>query len=225
MADSGEKYFDRYEVVAIALPGAVLLFAMHELVHHVPIPFFAAASDGGSLAALGMFAVAAYAMGQVVQAAGHRLEKWWEHRRQSPWSQDVPPNLGSDVRDALERWFLGINLADDSAVRRTRPQLLAAIRASGHAGLMDALKISSSVNRGFCLISAFVAVLATVRAFLPDGVAQRWELPPHGQALLLAVAAGTAAGCCVFWWQYRDFERQREQQIWIQLLRVAKHHP
>lgn len=74
-------FFTRYEVVAVAVPGGVLLFGLLALVHHLPLPrgLCALVPDTIEIAkidlgSLGLFTVAAFCAGQVIQALAAAFE-------------------------------------------------------------------------------------------------------------------------------------------------------
>jgi len=71
--DEGTSAFDRYEIVAVALPGAALLFTAAYTLHAFRFPDLARFGLGG----LGMFAIASFVVGHVIQAVAKLIEDYY----------------------------------------------------------------------------------------------------------------------------------------------------
>ncbi|HEX3464422.1 MAG TPA: hypothetical protein VHS78_10285 [Candidatus Elarobacter sp.] len=221
--------FDRYEVVAVTLPGAALLLAFGYFYHDALASRFAwiSGSDAtrASLEALGMFAVAAFVAGHVIQAVAHYAEKAMDRRfapsslpsgtRARTWSDpldDVPANLRLDVVGVLCAVDPGLTalrgpseldftVAGAKKVHALRPQLLARVRASTGAQFFETLKVNAGVNRGLFAVSAIVFVLACIAGDIV-AMALSFVLMP------------------LFFRRYRDYERERNAEMWIALVGI-----
>lgn len=221
MADAADfSKFDRYEFVAVALPGAALLLGLLYLFHEqvsaklhslgVKEPF------GASFQALGIFVVASFIAGHVLQAVAHYAEKLAERARPEPVDplQDLkPPRLRASVVTAL--CTIDPNLKPDhikaaadgftpcgmQMVRQMRAELLVRVRNSGHTDFLDTLKVNSGVNRGLCGVSVIVGGAAAIAC--------------HPVVFVTASLASA-----LFWKRYRDYEHDRDREIWIQIVAI-----
>jgi hypothetical protein len=233
MASSTEftQSFDRYELVAITLPGAALVLVVTYLYHERLSSGLNCISkvDVASLETLGVFVVASFVLGHIVQAVAHYLERLferhsWERRLQASSSKrarfdaygEVPPNLRLDVATALCALYPALRSERDLAkpltdfteagatlIRNLRPQLLARVRATRAAPFFETLKVNAGVNRGLFGVSAITFIIACAAGDV-------------------ALIAATSLLMPLFFRRYRDYEHERNTQLWIALVDAGK---
>jgi hypothetical protein len=170
MADepNGEKYLDRYEVVAVALPGAALLLFMWYL---RPELFGAAKFElkDISVGTLGIFTIAALIAGQVVQAVANLVEELLNRLadlgEKSPASS-LPPHRQQQLRETLDA--MKIQNPDKMDRRRYRKELgkeiSRAARQRDKTGMLQILNVSYGLHRGLAVASGLALALAVVAA-------------------------------------------------------------
>ena len=170
MADepNGEKYLDRYEVVAVALPGAALLLFMWYL---RPELFGAAKFElkDISVGALGIFTIAALIAGQVVQAVANLVEELLNRLAdlgvKSPASS-LPPHRQQQFRETLDA--MKIQDPDEMDRRRYRKELgkeiSRAARQRDKTGMLQILNVSYGLHRGLAVASGLALALAVAGA-------------------------------------------------------------
>jgi hypothetical protein len=205
----GLQYFDRYEIVAVSLPGAALLMAAGLLSHDVA----QLTPKDISVGSLGLFGIASLIAGHLIQAIAHTLEKIWESRSFSS-NHAVSETLQADVIRLLEKpaaYFSGGTLAYRDW-RAVRAQVLAKLRAADRSKLVDTLKVNSGLNRGLSVVGVMIAIGVAIRLLV--GVVR--DSPPEPGPIAIGCIALLAA--YLFFKRYEQYETDREAQVWIQFV-------
>jgi len=179
-----EKYFDRYEVVAVALPGAALILTTWYL---DPGVFGTAKFDleKVSIGGFGLFAIASMIAGQLVQGVSNLAEfvlnAGADRFGSSPMAK-LPDHERYRVLDALRA--VGVpkpEAADRERFRREMHKtILRLSRKRGTSRMSDVFNVTYGLNRGLAISSALGALNA--------GIERRW-LPLF---VLTAIFATTA---------------------------------
>lgn len=150
------KYFDWYEFAGIVCPGALFLLFLGAT---IPLPDWVT-STGVSIGELGVFVIAAYAVGHMVQALGNMLESaWWKAWGGNPSVRFLknPDRMldSSQVRILQEGIATHLGIQSGSPGGRTNRQSQSIIRqvyaflcANGRAVRVDAFNRVYGLNRG-----------------------------------------------------------------------------
>jgi hypothetical protein len=175
MADESksEKYLDRYEVVAVALPGAALLL----FVWYLRPELFGAAKfelKDITVGALGIFTIAAVIAGQVVQAVANLIEEVLnplaDLGKRSPVAS-LPPHRQRKFADAVKA--LEVDHPENIDRRRYRKELGKEIsrtaRQRDKTGMLQVSNVSYGLHRGLAVAAGVGLLLA-----LLDKSAPRW---------------------------------------------------
>ena len=186
--ETDQKYFDRYEVVAVALPGAAFLLFMSFL---RPDLFGAEALKikDITLGALGLFAIAAMIAGQLIQGFGNVVElilnELGDLCRPSPISM-LPAHESTLVIAALEsKGIVDPGSADRKRFRtEMHGTILSATRRAGSGRFSDVYNTTYGLNRGLAVASALAMTVAVYD--------QKW-VPAAILFLILASTAFRAA--------------------------------
>lgn len=168
MADEpkAEKYLDRYEVVAIALPGAaLLLFAWY--LH--PELFGAAKFElkDVTVGALGIFTIAALIAGQVVQAVANVVEEILnlvaDLGKKSPVGS-LPPHRQRQFVDAIK----ALNVENPEAIDRRRyrrelgKEISRTARQRDVTGMLQVSNVSYGLHRGLAVAAGVAVIIASL---------------------------------------------------------------
>jgi len=173
-----KKDFSFYEFTGVLLPGSTLLFGV--------IWLFPEAKDvllgkDLSLGALGLFVIAAYLSGHLIQSLGNGLEStaWWFTGKPTHWiSWKKPPFLSDTQHDALPA-MLKTQLGDRSKnlkelskrdTNAIRGQLYSKLKKDGRTGRIDIINGNYGMFRG---IAAAALVIATTTLFV-NGSLKPW---------------------------------------------------
>ena len=183
-ADKPERYFDRYEIVAVAVPGAAALL----LFWYLHPEFFGSSkfdASSVSLGTLGLFAVASFVAGQVVAVIANLAEEilnWCADRFGRTPVHSLPEHLQKQFNAILVRQ--GVANPDSLDRVRYRKQLgksiLHTVRTSGKTRILDAFNIGYGTNRGLAAAFGVVAVAS--------GIDRRWQIALFLALLSLAFA-------------------------------------
>lgn len=177
MADEpkAEKYLDRYEVVAIALPGAALLL----FVWYLRPELFGAAKfelKDVTVGALGIFTIAALIAGQVVQAIANVAEEVLNQIAdvlgRSP-VDSLPQHRRTQFADAVQA--MNIERLETMDRRRYRRELgkeiARAARQRDATGMLQVINVSYGLHRGLAVASGVALVVAIFAARGPAWIA------------------------------------------------------
>lgn len=167
-----EKYLDRYEVVAVALPGAALLLFLW---HLEPSAFGTEKFElkDVSLGALGIFAIAGLIAGQVVQALANLAEELFD------WLADIfTPSPVASLPPHRQRMFLeaitamGVERPEQIDRRRYRKELnkdiIGIARRNDPSGVLQVFNVTYGLNRGLSVASGCALVLAIILGKVPE---------------------------------------------------------
>jgi hypothetical protein len=176
MADEpkSEKYLDRYEVVAVALPGAALLL----FVWYLRPELFGAAKfelKDITVGALGIFTIAALIAGQVVQAVANLVEEVLNQiadlGKRSPVAS-LPPHRRRKFADVVKS--LEVDDPENIDRRRYRRELGKEIsrtaRQRDTTGMLQVSNVSYGLHRGLAVAAGVGLLLA-----LLDKSGPRWS--------------------------------------------------
>jgi hypothetical protein len=159
-----EKYLDRYEVVAVALPGAAMLLYMWYL-HPELLGATKFDLKDVSIGSLGIFTVASVIAGQVVQAFANIVEELLNL---------IADLIGRTPVDSLPRHrqvqfsravkSAGINNPDALDRRRYRKELGKEIsrtaRQRDQSGMLQVANVSYGLHRGLAVASGIAIIVA-----------------------------------------------------------------
>jgi hypothetical protein len=173
--ENEQKYFDRYEVVAVALPGAAFLLFMWYLRPEL----FGAETlkiKDITLGALGIFAIAAMIAGQLLQGFGNVVElllnALGDWLRPSP-ILTLPAHERAQIITALES--KGIQDPGSRDRKRFRREMhgtiLGSTRRAGSGRFSDVYNVTYGLNRGLAIASALAGMVAAYdQKWLPTGI-------------------------------------------------------
>ncbi len=161
-----EKYLDRYEVVAVALPGAALLLFVWNL---RPELFGAAQIElkDVTVGALGIFTIAALIAGQIVQAVANVVEEILnlvaDLGKKSPVSS-LPLHRQRQFVDAIKA--LKIDNPETIDRRRYRRQLGKEISRTARqrdvTGMLQVWNVSYGLHRGLAVAAGVALIIASL---------------------------------------------------------------
>ena len=154
-----DKYLDRYEVVAVAIPGAAFLLFLWYL-HPELVGAQNFELKDVTLGTLGIFAIAAVVAGQLVQTVANVAEEILnivaDRTRPSP-VETLPNHQRQRVYDRLNA--LGIVEPQTASRLRYRTEfnkdIVRAARRTGGSSMVDVFNVTYGLNRGLaaaCLI-------------------------------------------------------------------------
>jgi hypothetical protein len=224
-----QDVLDRYEIVAIAVPGAAL----------VAVIWYVVGAPGGggianiSVGSLGAFTIASFVAGHVVQSIANVFEDAWARVTKAPamiplnrvplaraWIEDGLGKLGvgPKAEPAQNTEHLPGDKACaciDCSLRGTRGKelrriILSEIRAAKRSRMLDNLKITVAVSRGLCVVS-FIAMVLVVVLWKPQDIAI--ERVILGAAIAVTIISFARA------WRYTA---QFEREIWIQFGELSR---
>jgi len=163
-----ERYLDRYEVIAITIPGGAFLLFLWYL-HPELLGTQKLELKDISIGSLGFFASAALIAGQFVQAIANIAEgvlnliaDW---TRPSP-IETLAPQIQEKVYAALREH--GVEEPEGANRRRYRTEfnreIIRAVRRQGNSRMMDIFNVSYGLNRGLTTAcGAGIAIAAAGR--------------------------------------------------------------
>lgn len=170
-----ERYLDRYEVIAIAIPGGAFLLFLWYL-HPELLGTQKLELKDVSLGGLGFFAFAALIAGQFVQAIANVAEMVLnliaDLTRRSP-IETLAPQIRGKVYAALREQ--GVDEPESASRRRYRTEfnreIIRAVRRQGNSRMMDVFNVSYGLNRGLTTAcGAGVAIAAVGRNWPAVGI-------------------------------------------------------
>jgi hypothetical protein len=159
-----EKYLDRYEVVAVALPGAALLLFAWYL---YPALFGAAKFElkDISVGTLGVFAIAAVIAGEVVQAIANLAEELLNIVADLV-GRTPADSLPANRKEQFARVIAAANNGDSKAFRRRRyrkelgKEISRTARQHDSTGALQIANVSYGLHRGLAVASGVAVALA-----------------------------------------------------------------
>jgi hypothetical protein len=166
MADEvkDERYLDRYEVVAIVIPGGAFLLFLWYL-HPALLGTQGFTLKDISLGSLGFFALASLIAGQFVQAVANIVEavlNWLADLSRPSPIEVLPTQSRAKVYVGLRR--IGIQNPEGASRRRYRKEfnreILRTVRRQGNTRMIDVFNVSYGLNRGLAVACAAGATLA-----------------------------------------------------------------
>jgi hypothetical protein len=208
--------FELYELLALILPGAVLLFGLSKLFPELMLFSF---DKDFSAGAFGVFALLAYAMGHVVQVLGGGIEVIWRRLRGTPseWMDNEKKQLiFGNQKAELETKIakrLGIAHENFTLTNLTRKEWLNIIKQmritveiAGRTGRLDKFQAVYMMCRGLIaslIILAFVSTLSVTLTY--------WYIP----YVLLSFAI-------ILFYRMSRFERASVRELFIQFLQLPE---
>lgn len=205
MADKVEQsVFDRYETIGVIVPGASLVLGIWFL---FPTAFHGLRLKDVTLGTFGVFAVAAFCVGHIVQAPANALMDLLWHWLGRPTERMRKKGCGlSDGQVELipERvsTVLGIRVPDDATEdqwRAVTAQIATAITTWGNSARLDKFNANYGLFRG---VTASLVLLAVT------GIAvKEWW------AALVFGLAGVATG-----YRMKRFSAYYARELWMQFL-------
>ncbi|WP_370156485.1 hypothetical protein [Ferrovibrio sp.] len=207
---STKSPLNSYELIATAVPGAIVIFAATFVAPELREYF---GKDAPSIGGFGLFLIMAYIVGQLLQSGGNLLEAivWWFFGGMpSAWLQtDRCSKLLSKTQCAALDAALQKMLPGCTAIKDIQPdewkgitrQVFAAVNAAGRASRVDSFNqtygLMRGIGAGFFLAAAAVSVIDIAN----------WKL-----SALLA-----AAGLLATYRMYR-FGKHYAQELFVQYL-------
>lgn len=170
-----ERYLDRYEVIAIAIPGGAFLLFLWYL-HPELLGTEKLELKDVSLGGLGFFAFAALIAGQFVQAIANIAEVVLnliaDLTRPSPIDTLAPQSRRKVYAALRER---GVEEPEGASRRRYRTEfnreIIRAVRRQGSSRMMDVFNVSYGLNRGLTTAcGAGIAIAAADRTWPAVGI-------------------------------------------------------
>lgn len=209
------QLFEFYEILALILPGSVLLFGISKLFPNIMLFSFDKDFSAGML---GIFIILAYAVGHIVQVLGGAIEFVWRKLRGDPtgWIQAGKKQLIFDhqTKKLEQKLAKQLNMPQESfhLEELTRRQWLNAIKQmqiavelAGRTGRLDKFQAIYMMCRG--LIAALI-ILAVASAFVVTWT--YWYIP-----YLLIFFAG------ILLYRMGRFERASVRELVIQFLQLS----
>lgn len=208
------QLFELYEILALILPGSVLLFGISKLFPELTLFTF---DENFSAGAFGVFALIAYATGHIVQVLGGGIELIWRRVRGEPmeWIQEgkkqlILNNQTKDLEGKIAT-RLGISSENFNLTNLTRKewlnmikQMQIAVEIAGRTGRLDKFQAVYMMCRG---LIASLLVLALASAFTIS--ANYWYIP----YMLLTFAV-------VLCYRMSRFERSSVRELFVQFLQL-----
>ncbi|HSA84152.1 MAG TPA: hypothetical protein VLF20_04680 [Patescibacteria group bacterium] len=208
------QLFEFYEILALILPGSVLLFGLSKL---FPSMMLFSIDKDFSAGEFGIFIIIAYAVGHIVQVLGGGIEFIWRKFRGNPteWidigkKQLIFDNQTKDLEQRLAK-RLNIPLEEFHLHELTRRQWLNAIKQmqisvelAGKTGRLEKFQAIYMMCRG---LIATLVILACSSAFVITH--HSWYIP----YLLLSFAA-------ILLYRMGKFERASVRELVIQFLQL-----
>ena len=208
------QLFEFYELLALILPGSVLLFGLSKLFPNLML--FSLDKDF-SAGAFGVFIIISYAVGHLVQVLGGGIEFFWRKIRGNPTAwidagkrQLIFDNQTTELEERLAK-KLGIPREAFHLHELTRRQWLNAIKqmqiaieVSGYTGRLEKFQAIYMMCRG--LIAALI-ILAISSAFVVTW--DYWFVP----YTLLAFSG-------ILLYRMNKFERASIRELVIQFLQL-----
>jgi len=169
-ATTDKRYLDRYEVVAVALPGAAAILFLWYL-HPEILGTTKFELKDVSVGTLGIFAIAALIVGQVVQAVANLLEELLNSLAdlwgKSP-AASLPPHGERKFVEAVRA--MGVANPDAIDRRRYRKELnkdiIGIARRRDTAGMLQVFNVSYGLNRGLAIATGAATIVAAQEARL-----------------------------------------------------------
>ena len=162
------KLFDAYETAALVVPGASVLLGI-ALVSPEMIP--KAAATEVSLGALGLFAIASFCAGHIIQAPANAIEELGWRRWGRPTER--MRNQGCGLADAQiariparlsEALSMDIEPgADAKQWRAVTAQIATYLSASGRSARLDKFNSNYGLFRGLTVALAIVTIVAVLK--------------------------------------------------------------
>lgn len=182
------KSFDAYEVIGVITPGAVVTLMM---ALHWPEFRDLLGLEGLSVGGLGIFVIAAFVTGHLVQALGNVIDialwalpgmptAWVRRPAQTLLSADQRIQLQEKVT-AMEQGAAEIASLDRTAWRAITVRLYSRVQAAGRAGRIDGCNRTYGLSRGLTAAFLICGVWLTLDA--------RGWTPEAGLAFGLALVA------------------------------------
>lgn len=176
--DKEQGVFDSYETTGIVVPGAALLFGLW-LIFPNSLPSGIELKDI-SLGAFGIFAVAAFCVGHLLQSPANLIESalWSLCGRPTERMVGNPRALAASQRALLRervRQLLGLDAPEvEAGAAEWHPivrAIAAAITAAGRSARMDKFNATYGLHRGLATSLLIVAVVALVAGKLSFAIA------------------------------------------------------
>lgn len=169
-----KRYLDRYEVVAVALPGAAVLLFLWYL-HPELLGKTKFGLKDVSVGTLGIFAIAALIAGQVVQAVANLLEELL-NLLADLWGKtpdaSLPPHGQRKFVEAVRA--MGVENPEAIDRRRYRKELTKDIigiaRRRDTAGMLQVFNVSYGLNRGLAIATGAATIVARQEARLSTAI-------------------------------------------------------
>jgi hypothetical protein len=164
--DAGSNLFDRYDTTAVLVPGAVLLIGLWVLWGKaLPPPADHFELKDFSLGAFGVFAIAAYCAGHLIQAPAELVTQWVWARFGSP-GENVRTKLATAQSANIAAKLKTLLNIDVSTVtthadwRSVTLQMGALLAASGRSSRLLTFNANFGLFRGLTLVFLALAVYA-----------------------------------------------------------------
>jgi hypothetical protein len=176
----GQKYLDRYEVVAVALPGAVALLFLWYL-HPEILGTTKFELKDISVGTLGIFAIVSLAAGQVVQAMANLSESFltWlaDHCLPNPAENLLSDHQWQKFDRTMER-KTGVDNASKIAKAKNRrcyrkdllKDIIDIARRRDTTGMLQIFSVTYGLNRGLAIAAGAAAAGAAIEARWPTAV-------------------------------------------------------
>jgi hypothetical protein len=203
--------FDAYEYTGVILPGAVVVLTASLLFPEVKDML---GKDGVSLGGLGVFVVASFVVGHIVQALGNTIE-WFGAGVYGQGRSDVilSPDqslIAPSQRDRLRTAVLGAFHVDldgmkPAAWSSIRREMYAHVKAAGATERIDAFNRTYGLQRG--LTAGLFAAAAMILLVSP----LRWP-----------VAAAMIFGVFLALFRMRRFSDHYARELIVEYLRLSK---
>jgi hypothetical protein len=164
-----DKNFDQYEYVAVIIPGATLLFGLS--IEWPQYLHMASENEELSLGELGLFLIAAFIAGQLLQSLGDVLERpFWALFGGLPTNWVIKTNnklitdaqrdqLQTRVRTLIAKNDFDIGTVDLGEWYSITRQIYAKVNAAKLAERVDAFNRTYGLMRGFAIALVILAII------------------------------------------------------------------
>lgn len=210
MAETKEqRVFDAYETTGIVVPGAALLFGLW-LLFPSELPNGIELKDI-SLGTFGLFAVAAFCAGHLVQAPGNLIESalWWIFGRPTERLRRTGNGLSQGQRDIIPgkvRTVLGFAPPDENASdiewKPVIRSMASAITCAGRSLRLEKFNATYGLHRGLATSMLLIALVAATMG--------KW---------MLALAFAAVFGLALF--RATRFAEHYATELWVEFLRLT----
>lgn len=211
------QLFELYEILALILPGSVLLFGLSKL---IPDLMLFSIDKDFSAGEFGIFILIAYAVGHIVQVLGGVVEFFWRQIRGDPmdWiktgkkqlifsfqTKDLEGKISKKLGIPADKFHLE-ELSRKEWLNMLK-QMQIAVESAGRTARLDKFEAIYMMCRGLIAALLLLAITSALTINLTY-----WYIP----YILLALSF-------ILLYRMSRFERHSTRELFIQFLQLSEH--